>query len=349
MLVNPVVTNRLKGTKYWGAYSAFALKQFSAITMPLVNEERRRKQLEDNSYQVTYDPKTNHFINTTGVPTSTLNSGTPRLALEQLGFMDRGVDRINKYIDLVSPIIKENGGDVTSWLQNAIVRDFNDVQHTGGILELMYNALKDSAISTTDAIKRATGVTKPQGPEDRGSGKGQGSGGGGGFNDGGYAPGENPFQPGSDLNPEHSSLSTEHVKVKEAYGGHRPGRPNKGIRDIATFAAGDSNMSTITFTSGKGDWISPSGRRKGQKTTQHSTGNALDVAGFSSDREMFTWIENAVANGANGVGIYSNGSVHIDQGHERHWNWGSQHYNTILEQAIARGKAKRKKLLAANN
>jgi len=131
------------------------------------------------------------------------------------------------------------------------------------------------------------------------------------------------------------------VNVKEAYGPGRPGRPNEGIRTIAQMAAYDTGMENITYTSGKGNTISAAGKKRGQKTTMHSTGDALDVAGFASEEEKFKYIENAVANGANAVGVYRNGSVHIDTGKERHWDW-SGYQSDQLEAAIARGKARRK-------
>lgn len=131
------------------------------------------------------------------------------------------------------------------------------------------------------------------------------------------------------------------VNVKEAYGPGRPKRPDESIRNIASSAAEKAGMSAITFTSGKGDWISPERKAGGQKTTQHSTGRALDVDGFASDAERAAFIEEAVSMGANGVGVYKGGSIHIDEGDFRSWDLAKK---KIYQDAIARGMEKRKKL-----
>lgn len=131
------------------------------------------------------------------------------------------------------------------------------------------------------------------------------------------------------------------VNVKEAYGPGRPGRPDESIRNIASSAAEKAGMSAITFTSGKGNWISPERRQGGQQTTQHSTGRALDVDGFTSDAERAAFIEEAVSMGANGVGVYKGGSIHIDEGDFRSWDLAKK---KIYQDAIARGMEKRKKL-----
>ncbi len=128
------------------------------------------------------------------------------------------------------------------------------------------------------------------------------------------------------------------AKVIESYGPKRPGRPNEGIRDIAQVAATESGMSDITFTSGKGNWNS-SWVKKGGKT-MHSTGNALDAVGFESEEQRAAFIENAVAAGANGIGVYGDGSVHIDTGKFRSWAAAKK---KIYQDAISKGMERRKK------
>lgn len=117
-------------------------------------------------------------------------------------------------------------------------------------------------------------------------------------------------------------IDVSKVKLIEQYGPGRPERPDDSILNIAKKAAAETGMESITATSGKGNYISPAGRAKGQKTTMHSTGLAVDVAGFSDDKQKLEFIKNAKAAGAKGVGVYDNGSVHIDLGRERSWNWG---------------------------
>lgn len=135
------------------------------------------------------------------------------------------------------------------------------------------------------------------------------------------------------------------ININEAYGRNRPGRPDESIRNIGSSAGEAAGMSAITFTSGKGDYISESGRRKGQTFTWHSTGKAVDVSGFSSDEERLRFIEEAVARGAKGVGVYKDGSVHIDEGNERSWSWGGISKKHV-DAAIARGKKKRTSVMA---
>lgn len=138
-----------------------------------------------------------------------------------------------------------------------------------------------------------------------------------------------------------SGVGPGNVAVKEAYGPRRPERPDESIRNIASSAAEKAGMSAITFTSGKGDWISPERRAGGQQTTQHSTGRALDVDGFASDAERAAFIEEAVSMGANGIGVYKGGSIHIDEGDFRSWDLAKK---KIYQDAIARGMEKRKKI-----
>jgi hypothetical protein len=133
--------------------------------------------------------------------------------------------------------------------------------------------------------------------------------------------------------------ATGGARVKESYGPGRPGRPNQGIRDIGQVAASAAGMDDITYTSGKGDWISPKARQNGQTFTYHSTGNALDAIGFESEAQKIAFIENAVASGANGIGVYGDGSVHIDTGKFRSWG---QAKNKKYQDAIARGMERRK-------
>lgn len=114
------------------------------------------------------------------------------------------------------------------------------------------------------------------------------------------------------------------AKVIEAYGGHRPGRPEQRIINLAQQAASKAGMSSVVLTSGKGNWISPSGRAKGQKTTMHSTGLAVDVgaSSFKTPEQRHAFIAAAKAGGAGGIGVYKDKSVHVDFGKNRSWNWG---------------------------
>jgi hypothetical protein len=110
------------------------------------------------------------------------------------------------------------------------------------------------------------------------------------------------------------------VQVIEAYGPGRPGRPVQAIRDIAVRAAESVGMTQIKFTSGVGDYISPERRARGQKTTKHSEGIALDVTGFSNQAQKVAFMQAARQLGAGGIGAYNNGSVHIDLGPSREWD-----------------------------
>ena len=128
------------------------------------------------------------------------------------------------------------------------------------------------------------------------------------------------------------------AKVHEAYGPKRPGRPNEGIRNIGQVAATAAGMDDITYSSGLGNWNS-SWIKKGGRT-MHATGNALDAIGFESDEQKAAFIENAVAAGANGIGVYGDGSVHIDTGKFRSWAAANR---KIYQDAIKRGMDRRKR------
>ena len=110
------------------------------------------------------------------------------------------------------------------------------------------------------------------------------------------------------------------------------------VLELVRKAAAAAGMEQITATSGKGNYISPSGIAKGQKFTWHSTGKAVDVVGFSNEQQKLEFIKQAKALGAKGVGIYSNGSVHIDLGKERSWNWGYGN-NEAFQNALSQGRS----------
>lgn len=115
------------------------------------------------------------------------------------------------------------------------------------------------------------------------------------------------------------------VKVNYALSGkERSGMPDPKIIDLVKRAAETVGMSSITVTSGKGDYISESGKRRGQKTTMHSTGLAVDVVGFKDFQQKLDFARAARSMGAGGVGVYANESLHVDLGPKRQWNWGGQ-------------------------
>ena len=128
------------------------------------------------------------------------------------------------------------------------------------------------------------------------------------------------------------------AKLIERYGPGRPEKPDESVLELVRKAAAAAGMEQITATSGKGNYISPSGIAKGQKFTWHSTGKAVDVVGFSNEQQKLEFIKQAKALGAKGVGIYSNGSVHIDLGKERSWNWGYGN-NEAFQNALSQGRS----------
>ena len=126
----------------------------------------------------------------------------------------------------------------------------------------------------------------------------------------------------ADISPQESPTGGE-VKVNYALAGKkRSGMPNPGIVDLVTQAAAQVGMKSITITSGKGNYISESGRKKGQKTTVHATGDAVDVVGFESPAQKLAFAKAARGLGAGGIGAYKDRSLHVDLGNVRSWNWG---------------------------
>ena len=116
------------------------------------------------------------------------------------------------------------------------------------------------------------------------------------------------------------------ARLIEEYGPNRPERPDQKLLDIVQQAATQAGMDEVTLTSGKGDYISPEGKAKGQKTTMHSTGLAVDIASssFTSEEQKYAFIKAARALGIGGVGTYSHGGLHVDLGSQREWNWGKE-------------------------
>jgi len=138
---------------------------------------------------------------------------------------------------------------------------------------------------------------------------------------------------------KNSSVAT---KINKQYGPRRPGDVDESIQNIAQLSATSAGMEEITFTSGKGNWISESGKKKGQKTTVHSTGRAVDVTGFENDSQRRSFIREAYKNGAKGIGVYKDGSIHIDMAGDREWSWGG----AISKKDIRSLKTEAKKDLA---
>lgn len=139
--------------------------------------------------------------------------------------------------------------------------------------------------------------------------------------------------------PAMNGGGVEKAKVIESYGGKRPEKPDQKIIDLVQQAATEAGMSSVTLTSGKGDWISPSGKKKGQKTTAHSTGLAVDISStsFETPEQKYEFIKAAKRLGAGGVGTYSHGGLHIDLGKDRSWNWGGE--DEKFNEAVSAGNA----------
>jgi hypothetical protein len=139
--------------------------------------------------------------------------------------------------------------------------------------------------------------------------------------------------------PAMNGGGVEKAKVIESYGGKRPGKPDQKIIDLVQQAATEAGMSSVTLTSGKGDWVSPAGKAKGQKTTAHSTGLAVDISStsFETPEQKYEFIKAAKRLGAGGVGTYSHGGIHIDLGKDRSWNWGSE--DKKFNEAVSAGNA----------
>lgn len=331
--VNPEITEKLKGTEAFKDYSSWAYAQGGAL-MKKYGQTMLDTQANTDYASIKFDPASKRFVfSDEGKPGywgEVRLPGFRQYDDYKVSLGKEAVDNMNRHLDRMQGIIKESGDTEESFLGTFFMgKEFNEVAKQGSLLTV----LKDQFFSAWEASQEA-GKKVPDSqtaPPPLGD------------------PGALEAPKRRDILGYSRSTKEENVNVKEAYGPGRPGRPDASIRDLATIAAGEAGMSNITFTSGKGNTISASGRKRGQKSTMHSTGHALDVAGFTSDEEKFKFIENAIANGAKGVGIYSNGSVHIDTGKERHWNWGSQVYNDELQEAIQRGKARRKKQVASSN
>ena len=146
----------------------------------------------------------------------------------------------------------------------------------------------------------------------------------------------------SESSTKHESDTSVATKINKQYGPKRPGDVDESIQNIAQRSATSAGMEEITFTSGKGNWISESGKKKGQKTTVHSTGRAVDVTGFENDSQRRSFIREAYKNGAKGIGVYKDGSIHIDMAGDREWSWGG----AISKKDIRSLKTEAKKDLA---
>lgn len=124
------------------------------------------------------------------------------------------------------------------------------------------------------------------------------------------------------------------VKLNFALAGkERSGMPDPDILGLVQRAAAEAGMTSITITSGRGDYISEAGRKKGQKSTVHSTGKAVDVAGFADREQKIAFARAARALGAGGIGVYRSNILHVDLGEVRHWNWGDPSFPKLGEGA----------------
>lgn len=128
------------------------------------------------------------------------------------------------------------------------------------------------------------------------------------------------------------TISTGGAKINfQLAGKNRPGMPDQDILSLVSSAAASVGMSEITVTSGKGNYISDAGRRKGQKSTVHSTGKAVDVVGFQSHEQKVAFAQAARSMGAGGIGAYKDNVLHVDLGATRHWNWGDPKFPAMAE------------------
>ena len=135
---------------------------------------------------------------------------------------------------------------------------------------------------------------------------------------GGLTPGENITTGGAKLN-------------FQLAGKNRSGMPDQDILSLVSNAAAAVGMAQITVTSGKGNYISDAGKKKGQKTTVHSTGKAVDVVGFESHEQKVAFAQTARSMGAGGIGAYKDDVIHVDLGATRHWNWGDPKFPAMAE------------------
>jgi hypothetical protein len=132
------------------------------------------------------------------------------------------------------------------------------------------------------------------------------------------------------ITPQETATGDVRVNFQLA-GKNRPGMPNSGVLNLVKKSAAAVGMTSITVTSGRGSYISPGGKARGQKTTVHATGDAVDVVGFASQQQKIDFARAARSMGAGGIGVYNNGSLHIDTGRPRHWNWGDSSFPAIAE------------------
>lgn len=333
IVFNENLWNKIKGDKEtadrmytWGMYQAKTLMEPLADTMA-------------NSYgyfqnnQIFWDEKSGLFVmNNTPTPAESL-TGVFYLDAHNRWRAQQAVDQMNSYLVKMKPVVEGNGDTMQNFLSILFVgNDFKQLNKKGSVFESLGKSFIDRVQGIAKEIQEKAKELGPP-PE--------------GFWGSTYKAFEKRSEGPSKGNLVAYSRKTdmEDVQITDEYSyKKRRGRPNQSVIDLVKAAAADSGLQKIAITSGKGNYISPSGRRRGQKTTQHSTGNAVDVGHFDNDAAMYAYIENAVANGAKGIGIYGNGTVHIDTGRERHWAWNGQ--EKALAAAIARGKKKRERMMA---
>lgn len=134
-----------------------------------------------------------------------------------------------------------------------------------------------------------------------------------------------------DINPQ-ENVTGQGVQLSfQLAGKKRSGMPNSGVLNLVKKAAESVGIGSLIVTSGRGSYISPGGLARGQKTTVHATGDAVDLDGFASPQQKIEFAKAARAMGAGGIGVYRDGSIHIDTGRPRHWNWGDSTFPAIAE------------------
>jgi hypothetical protein len=263
---------------------------------------------------ITFDGE--HFVRSNRSPTNQeFFTGIPNPydGIRMKESMDE-VQKMNMYIDTMAPIWKAMGSDTKGELSKYMDTVIDNSKEPT-VLVSVFRALKSWITGEEDKSGATT--------------------------DNSGTPTPTSAEPPDAHNHDHGNEQYSDVNViDELKGKHRSGQPNDKIKNIMVAAAHDTGMGKIRLTSGKGDWISETGRRKGQKTTFHSSGKALDAAGFESDEQRLQFIENSVAHGANGVGVYKDGSIHIDTGNPRRWSWGGLRLE-LVDAAIARGMKRR--------
>jgi len=155
MFVNPMMTEKLRGTTTWDEYRDFAMDQ-AAIVMKPVGDTIVDTQKYTYRGVVQYDEKSGKFgLDTQGV-------GADPIDFRQTQLGQRAVSQMNQYMDAMKPILDAEGITADQFLSGVLVgKEYKKAAKEGSWLQRMGTAVYDALQNASPANPQPKGRQPP--------------------------------------------------------------------------------------------------------------------------------------------------------------------------------------------